>query len=187
MSANKRRIVHLLAHEHNLLRELVESEKIPDGQFIRRWNWWRQLVDTFNELTERSFTPEDLHHYVMTLRKRPLERKPRWEPMGDGCARMPGSIYSTLSEDDREHLVAAYTTLATRLGAGSDSILVDATQRKELASMFATAAGHGINDRSLVAALIDLRKDGGLPKVGSAVRARTQRRGFNDFDQAEAL
>lgn len=187
MSATLRRIVELLPHEHNLLRDLVETEKVPDGQFIRRWDWWRQLVETFNELTERSFKPEDLHHYVMTLRKRPLERTPRWEPMGDGCARMPGSIYATLSDEDREHLVVAYTTLAKRLGAGSDTILVDAKHRKQLASMFAAASGHGINDRSLIAAVIDLRKDGRLPRLGAAVRVKKTRRRINDFDKAEGL
>jgi hypothetical protein len=187
MSATPRRIAQLLPHEHNLLRDLVDTEKVPDGQFIRRWDWWCQLVGTFNELTERSFTPEELHHYVMTLRKRPIGRSPRWEPMGDGCAHMPGSIYATLSEDDRTHLVTAYTMLAKRLGAGSDSILVDAKHRKELASLFAAASGHGINDRSLIAAVIDLRKDGLLPKLGQMVRAKSQRRKFDDFDQAEAM
>lgn len=187
MSAAPRRIVQLLPHEHNLLRDLVDTEKVPDGQFIRRWNWWRQLVETFNELTERSFTPEALHHYVMTLRKRPAGRLPRWEPMGDGCARMPGSSYSKLTEDDLAHLIVAYTTLAKRLGAGSDSILVNSKHRRELASMFAAAAGHGINDRSLIAAVIDLRKDGRLPKLGNAVRPKKKRRGFGDFDQAEGL
>ena len=187
MSATPRRIAQLLPHEHNALRELVDAERVPDGQFIRRWDWWRNLVDTFNEMNECSYTPETLHHYVMTLRKRPIGRTPRWEPMGDGCARMPGSIYSTLSESDREHLVAAYTTLAKRLGAGSDSILVDAKHRKELAAMFAAAAGHGINDRSLIAAVIDLREDGALPKLGQVVRPKKQRRKFNDFDKAEGL
>lgn len=194
MSATGRRIVQLLPHEHNLLRDLVDSEKVPDGQFIRRWDWWCQLVETFNELTEKSFKPEELHHYVMTLRKRPLGRTPRWEPMGDGCARMPGSIYTTLSDDDREHLIAAYIVLANRLGAGSDSILVSAKSRKELATMFAAAAGHGINDRSLIAALIDLRKDKRylkpeeqLPTLGRLVRPKKERRRFNDFDQAEAM
>jgi hypothetical protein len=194
MSATKRRIIQLLPHEHNLLRDLVDTEKVPDGQFIRRWDWWRQLVGTFNELTERSFKPEELHHYVMTLRKRPIGRSPRWEPMGDGCAHMPGSVYSSLSDEDRRHLVAVYTSLATRLGAGSDSILVDAKNRKELAAMFAAAAGHGINDRSLIAAVIDLRKDKAylkaedqLPRLGQIVRSKKQRRKFNDFDQAEAM
>jgi len=187
MSVARRKIVQLLDHEHNLLRDLVETEKIPDGQFIRRWNWWRQLVSTFNELTERTFAPEDLHHYVMTLRKRPLWHTPRWEPMGDGCARMPGSIYAQLSDEDRIHLVSAYTNLAKQLGAGSDSILVDAKNRKELALMFAAAAGHGINDRSLIAAVIDLRKDGHLPKLGQAVRSRKRKQGFSDFDQVEGM
>jgi len=123
----------------------------------------------------------------MTLRKRSIGSSLRWEPMGDGCARMPGSIYSTLSEDDQTHLVTVYTTLAKRLGAGSDTMLVDAKHRKELASMFAAAAGHGINDRSLIAAVIDLRKDGMLPKLGQAVRPKKQRRGFSDFDQAQGL
>lgn len=187
MSDSKRKIVHLLPHEHNLLRELIDTEKIPDGQFIRRWNWWRKLVATFNELTERSFTPEELHHYVMTLRKRPQGRLPRWEPMGDGCARMPGSVYVDLSSEDRDHLVAVYTTLATRLAQGSDSILVDATHRRELANMFAAASGKGINDRSLIAAVIYLRKDRLLPKLGAAVKPKPKKYGFHDFDQAATM
>lgn len=194
MSATPRRIAQLLPHEHNALRELVDAEKVPDGQFIRRWDWWRNLVDTFNEMNDCSYAPEVLHHYVMTLRKRPIGRSPRWEPMGDGCAHMPGSVYSSLSDEDRRHLVAVYASLATRLGAGSDSILVDAKHRKELAAMFAGAAGHGINDRSLIAAVIDLRKDKAylkaedqLPRLGQIVRPTKQRRKFNDFDQAEAM
>ena len=187
MSAIPRLITKLLPHEHNSLRELVDAEKVPDGQFIRRSAWWSNLVDTFNAMNDCSCTPEDLHHYVMTLRKRPLRRSPRWEPMGDDCARMPGSIYSTLSEEEREHLVAAYTILAKRLGAGSDSILVDAKHRKELAMTFAAAAGHGINDRSLIAAVIDLRKHGLLPKLGQVVRVKKHLQMFKDFDQAANL
>ncbi len=187
MSARTRRIVQLLPHEHNLLRDLVETERIPDGQYIRRWSWWCQLVETFNQLTERSFSPEEMHHYVMTLRKRPLHRSPRWEPMGDGCARMPGSIYAKLSQEDRNHLVVVYTILAKRLGAGSDSILVDAKHRRELAKMFAAMTGRGINDRSLIAAVIDLRKDGLLPRLGAAVRYSKPRRRMSDFDKAEGM
>ncbi len=187
MSATPRRIVQLLPHEHNALRQLVDAEKVPDGQFIRRWSWWRNLVDTFNEMNECSYTPEDLHHYVMTLRKRPLGRTPRWEPMGDGCARMPGAVYSTLSNDDRGRLIDAYIALATRLEAGSDSILVDAKNRRELAAMFAAATGHAINDRTLITEVIDLRKRGLLPTLGQVVRPKKQRRKFNDFDQAEGM
>jgi|GEM_PF-5197218 len=194
MSATQRRIVQLLPHEHNLLRDLVDAEKIPDGQFIRRWDWWCQLVATFNELTDRSFTPDELHHYVMTLRKRGTSSALRWAPMGDGCAHMPGSVYSTLSAEHRAHLVAVYAALAKRLGAGSDSILVNAAHRMELAALFAQVSGHGINDRSLIAAVIDLRKDKAylepgeqLPTLGQAVRPKKQRRGFSDFDQAEGL
>lgn len=187
MSASKRKVVQLLPYQHNLLRDLVEAEKIPDGQFIRRWAWWRQLVATFNQLTELNFSPEDLHHYVMTLRKRPLGRQPRWEPMGDGCARLPGVVYLKLTPEDRTHLITAYCTLAKRLGRGSDTILVDGKLRRELANMFAAAAGHGINDRSLVAALIDLRKDGLLPKVVSDDAAPSTKRRFDDFDQAAAM
>lgn len=194
MSATLRRIAQLLPHEHNALRELVDAEKVPDGQFIRRWDWWRNLVDTFNQMNECSYTPEVLHHYVMTLRKRSAGSSLRWQPLGNGCARMPGSVYSTLTAEERSHLVAVYTTLAKRLGAGSDSILVNAKHRTELAAMFAAAAGHGINDRSLIAAVIDLRKDKAalkpedqLPPLGHAVRPKKQHRGFSDFDQAEGL
>jgi hypothetical protein len=194
MSETQRRIVQLLSHEHNLLRDLVDTEKVPDGQFIRRWDWWCQLVATFNELTDRSFTPEELHHYVMTLRKRSTSCSLRWAPMGDGCARMPGSVYSLLTTEDLGHLIAAYSALAKRLGAGSDSILVNAAHRKELANMFAVASGHGIDDRSLIAAVIDLRKDKAalepedrLPPLGRAVRPKKTRRVISDFDQAQGL
>ena len=60
--------------------------------------------------------------------------------------------------------------------------------------MFAAASGHGINDRSLIAAVIDLRKDKAylepgerLPTLGTIVRTKKQRRKFNDFDQAETM
>lgn len=185
MSAKPRKIIQLLDHQHNSLRNLIEAERVPDGQFIRRWPWWCQLVDTFNEMNECAFAPEEVHHYVMTLRKRPLGRTPRWEALGDGCASMPGATYSKLSEEDQTMLVKVYTALAERLGAGSDSILVDSKHRKELSKMFASAAGHGINDRSLIAAVIDLRKDARLPKLGLATR--TKKRGFNDYDKAAGM
>jgi hypothetical protein len=179
-----RKIAQLLSHQHNLLRELVEAEKVPDGQFIRRWNWWLQLVETFNELVDGNFKPEELHHYVMTLRKRPLGRIPRWEPMGDGVARMPGAVYKRLSEEERARLVASYLTLAKRVEVGSDSILVNGKLRRELAKMFAAATGHAIDDRTLVAALIDLRKDDLLPKMPAA---RKRGKGFSDFDEASGM
>src|SRR5688572_11728394 len=116
-----RKIIKLLDHEHNSLRDLIEAEMIPDGQFIRRWNWFRQLVETFNDLNDCSYSPEQVHHYVMTLRKRPLGRLPRWEPLGDGCAKMPGAAYVDLTAEETDLLVEAYRALATRLGVGSDS------------------------------------------------------------------
>ena len=176
MAAEPRKIIKLMDHQHKSERSLIESEMVPDGQFIRRWTWWRNLVETFNEMNDVSFSPEQIHHYVMTLRKRPLNRLPRWEALGDGCAKMPGKVYLDLSADERAHLVKVYTMLAKRLGAGSDSILVNVSNRKELANMFAAEAGHGINDRSLIAAVIDLcRKEGVLPEVWVRMSVRPRR------------
>lgn len=182
-----RKIIKLLDHQHNTLRDLMEAEMVPDGQFIRRWTWFRQLVETFNELTECSFSPEAIHHYVMTLRKRPLGRLPRWEPMGTGCAKMPGAEYVDLTAEEEDLLVQAYCALANKLAVGSDSILVDGKHRRELSRNFASLTGRGINDRSLIAAVINLRKNDRLPKLGGALKMKKPKRGFGDFDQAEAM
>ncbi|MBX9716370.1 MAG: hypothetical protein K2X42_07205, partial [Burkholderiaceae bacterium] len=135
----------------------------------------------------KSYSAEDVHHYIMTLRKRPANRLPRWEAWGDGCARMPGIAYSLLSASERKDLTEVYKVLAARTEVGSDSILVNPAHRRELARLFAARTGRGINDRDLIAALIDLRKEGLLPTVGDLPRPTKRRRKFDDFDQAEGM
>jgi hypothetical protein len=100
---------------------------------------------------------------------------------------MPGATYVDLTSEETDILVEAYRTLATKLAVGSDSILVDAKHRRELARMFAAASGHGINDRSLIAAVINLRKSDRLPKLGGALKPKKRKQGFGDFDQAEVM
>lgn len=101
-----------------------------------------------------------------------------------GLAVAPGRAIVVSEESTSDWEPIGYVD---ELGAGSDSMLVDSKHRKELALMFAAAAGHGINDRSLIAAVIDLRKDGRLPKLGQAVRTKKRKQGFNDFDQADGM
>lgn len=181
------KVIPLLPHEHNLLRDLVEVQMVPDGQFIRRWAWWLKLVATFNSLVGRNYSAEELHHYIMTLRKRSLERAVRWAPLGDGCARMPGALYLSLSPNERIAMVEAYVELSTKLGVGADAILVDAAHRKALAQAFTLRTGVGLDDRSLIAAIIDLRKDGLLPRLSVASQPQPKGRAFGDFDAASAM
>ena len=139
MAAEPRKIIKLLDHQHNSLRSLIESEMVPDGQFIRRWTWWRNLVETFNEMNDVSFSPEQIHHYVMTLRKRPLNRLPRWEALGTDVRRCPErSIWICRPTNVRASCQSVHDA---RKAIGSRvlgySILVNVSNRKELANMFA--------------------------------------------------
>ena len=179
MYVKKRRMsIRLSPDEDKTLRVLHRHSGIPDGQFPQRPKFWRRFTDVWNEATDRSDSPEELLHYIMTRRKRPRGRPGRWEPFGDDYKPLKCPQPDVLSE---EHW-AIVDQLYVELGISADSLLVDAAARQDFLTRFVARTGEHVPDLLFVAAIVARRKGGLLPKTGRAGSEGGEDIGFGDID-----
>lgn len=132
----------------------------------------RQLVSTFNAMTDRSDSPEDVLHYMVTLRK-----LKQWELLGKGST-PPASFADRFDADDLEAIDAIYEELQI----ASDNFAFDDELSKKFAREFARRRGRVIPALELAAAVVTRRKGAKLktlkpkPSEGDL--------GFNDIHDA---
>lgn len=97
---------------------------------------------------------------------------------------MPGRVYLDLTPNQRTVLVEEYVLLSSQIGGAADAILLDSEHRHTLARRFVVRTGVALDDASLIASLIDLRKDGHLPRQVNSRTHKRRRPYFPDMDQA---
>lgn len=173
-----RKSIRLSPDEDTLLRMLHRQSGIPDGQFPQRPRFWRRFTDVWNEATDRSDSPEEILHYIMTRRKRPRGRPGRWEPFRDDYQRLRSPEPDVLSD---EHW-AVVDELYIEIGISADALLVDAAARSDFLTRFVARTGEHIPDLFFVAALVARRKGGMLPKTGRGHDEGGEDIGFRDID-----
>lgn len=175
----KRRLsIRLSPAEDSFLRTLHRQSGVPDGQFPQRPKFWRRFTDVWNGATDRADSPEELLHYIMTRRKRARGQPGRWEPFGDDYKPLKSPPPDVLSEEQW----AIVDQMYAEKDVSADSLLVDATARKEFLLEFVARSGEHVPDLLFVAAIIARRKGGLLPKTGSAGSEDGADIGFGDID-----
>jgi len=176
--AKRRKSIRLSPDEDQLLRTLHRQSGIPDGQFPQRPRFWTRFTEVWNEATGRNDSPEEILHYIMTRRKRPMGRPGRWEPFGSDYERLRTPEPSLLTGEQWEVVDALYV----EMGLGADNFLIDTDARAELLKRFAARTGEHLSDLLFVAAMIARRKGARLPKIGQSSDGEGDV-GFGDIDE----
>ncbi len=133
---------------------------------------WKQLVDTFNGLTGRNDSPEDILHYMMTHRK-----QAQWVKIGRG--KQPDEVREAvkLDAEDWPHVDAIYEELQI----ASDNFACDEELSKNFADEFAKRTGKIIPPMLLAAAVISRRKAARLATLKA--RSTEEDVNFGDIDE----
>src|SRR5689334_15691454 len=66
----RRKCIRLNPIEHSTLARLYEDRRIATDRYMHRPKDLRDLTNTFNGLTDRHDSPEDILHYMQTQRRR---------------------------------------------------------------------------------------------------------------------
>lgn len=172
--ATRRKSIRLSPDEDSLLRTLHRQSGIPDGQFPQRPRFWRRFTDVWNEATDRSDSPEEILHYIMTKRKKGL-----WFRFDGDHSRLKSPEPDVLSKEQWEVVDELYV----EIGISADALLVDASARTAFLKRLAAKTGEHISDLLFVAALVARRKGGMLPKTGGGPDGGGDDIGFRDIDK----
>jgi len=172
-----RKKLQLTAYEDLTLRDLYLHFRVPDGQFSKRPDFSSHFLSVWNQATDRDDTIGEVLHYIGTLRK-----QGKWVTL-DGTHRRlsAGESQVGLTAEAFEIIDSIYT----RLGIGSDNFiyspeLVDSIHQRLVADL-----GLHIPRHLLVAAIIDRRKAGDLPKAGRSLSSGDEGIGFSDIDDVD--
>lgn len=147
-----KRKLKLSPDQDQCLRALYRQFDVTTDDLPRYPKVLRELVSTFNGLTDRSDAPEDVLHYMMTLRK-----LGKWEKIGRG--RTPnGAFLEKFDADDWTAIDAIYEELQI----SSDSFAFDDKLSRKFANEFAKQRGRVVPPMVLAAAVVKRRKDAKL-------------------------
>jgi hypothetical protein len=130
-----RKAIQLADDESALLQHLYLAAGIPTDQYARRPVDLANLVQTFNDLTGRSFAPGDLRHYIVAKRK-----QSKWVRF-EGTHKRLDSIPEALNPEQWISLGEVYQELLAAAGLGSDTLAFDDELAQELAQRFAERSG----------------------------------------------
>lgn len=169
----RRKSIRLSPDEDGLLRTLHRQSGIPDGQFPQRPRFWHRFTEVWNEATDRSDSPEEVLHYIMTKRKQGL-----WFRFEGSHTRLKSPAPDVLSAEQWEVVDELYV----EIGVSADALLVDGSERSEFLRRLAAKTGEQIPDLLFVAALVARRKGGLLPKTGRGPDGGGDDIGFRDID-----
>ena len=167
----RRNCTRLNPIEHDTLARLYEERLIATDRYMHRPGDLRDLTETFNGLTDREDTPEDVLHYMQTKRR----KAGQW-PTLDGNHRRLSVVLGNLIEPD---FIDVLKALYTELGRGAEAFVQDRALALVLERRFFEITGVQKRAFVLATAMMGLRKDGMLPCIERRVQ------GFNDFDAAE--
>jgi len=176
--ATPKKSIALSPDEDRLLRIYHRQSGIPDGQFLKRPKFFKQFIDGWNQATERNDTPEEIHHYIQTRRKRPKGRPGRWEPLGDECKKLRSQSVELLSSAEWDLVDQFYA----EYDVSADRLLFEKSIREEFTNLVNSMTGKQIPDIILVTAVISRRKAGLLPKINHK-SPNSGISGFTDMDE----
>jgi hypothetical protein len=148
--------------EDALLRQLYLDFRIPIDQYRKpqRHAELAGFVRAWNEATGRDDSPEDVLHYMMTMRKRG-KKGPGWPTFNGNYEPLAGPRSEVLSEDQWNHLREVYAELFITQEIGSDELAFNGGLRTALARAFHQRTGRRISGE-LLHALIEAKRKRGL-------------------------
>lgn len=170
---NQRRSIRLNPFEHETLARLYLARRIATDRYMHRPNELRDLTADFNGLTGREDTPQEILHYMQTKRR----SKNQWPKLNGTHIRLPLVLGRLVEPEHVEVLCRLYAEFE----CGPETFVQDRDMAVRLERRFEQATGIRKRGYVLATAMIELRKDGLLPKHGR------RRRGFDDFDAAESM
>lgn len=169
----RRNCIRLNPIERETLARLYVERLIATDRYMHRQRDLKDLTDTFNGLTGRDDTTEDVLHFMQTKRRRSGQG-----PTLDGNHRRLSVVLGNLIEAD---FTGVLKDLYTEFKRGAEAFIQDRVLGRALEQRFFEIAGVQKRAFVLATAMMELRKDGLLPKI------TRREQGFNDFDQAEGL
>jgi hypothetical protein len=175
--------LNLDSAEDRALRALYRSNCFGVDVYAKAPHLLRVLVDAFNAATSRSDSPEDVLHYMRTVRK-----AGDWETLGTEARRLDPSEYAipSLTPEEKDALIEEYLEIGRiHGGIGNDSFAHDPSLRVELERAFFGRSARFINGLLLIAVLTDIRKAGCLEKVTE--HSYISQPSFTDLDEVEAV
>ena len=169
---SRRRTIPLSEAEVDLLKLIYLENRYPSDQYERRPAERRRFVAQWNELAERSDTPEEVIHYIVTKRK-----AKKWVTFDGDYEKMGSMRSSLLTDDEWKSLKVAYAEIFVDRGLGSDNLRYDRALGSELAKRFRALTAHAVNPSLLLALIEAKRKRGEWIKVGN------RGLGFSDINE----
>ncbi|USN99237.1 MAG: hypothetical protein H6810_00725 [Phycisphaeraceae bacterium] len=169
----KRRRLQLSREEDLFLRTLYRHHRVPTDQFRKRPGFHSDFTATWNEGTGRTDSPEEVLHYMVTLRK-----KGRWERF-DGRHLPSPSVNDLLSVEEW----ALIDTVYREGGVASDNFAFDLDTLDRIEGALLREFGHTVSRSLLCAAIIERRKSGLLPRTDRPMSDDPDKGiGFSDID-----
>jgi len=157
--------------EHETLERLYVERRIATDRYMHRPNDLRELSASFNGLTGREDTPEDILHYMQTQRR----RRGLWPTLDGTHLRLPVVLGRLVDPDQVDVLKRLYP----EFGVGAERFAQDRVLSLQLERRFFEETNQRKRGYVLGTAMMELRKEGAMPKLES------RNDGFNDFDAAE--
>lgn len=173
----RRKTINLNPIEHETLARLYVARRIATDRYMHRPDDLRDLTATFNGLTGREDSPEDLLHYMQTKRRQNRRGQPQKFPTLNGNHLRLPIVVGRLVDPDHLPVLAK---LHLEFGVGPEMFVQDREMARALERRFFEETGVRKRGYVLATAMIEFRKDGQLPKTG-----RRRDDGFEDFDAAE--
>lgn len=168
-----RKCIRLNPIEHETLARLYVEKRIATDRYMHRPNDLRELAAAFNGLTGREDPPEDLLHYMQTKRR----TQGLWPTLDGNHLRLPVVLGRLIDEDYIEVLCQIYP----EFDCGPETFAQDRSLSVRLERRFEEETGQRKRGYVLATAMVELRKAGRLPTLGSKDQS------FDDFSAAEAL
>ncbi len=148
----------LSVDEIEVLKDIHRRTGTPDGQFIRKPKVWSHITDSFNAATGRSCTREEILRYIENRRK-----NANWFTFDGNHKHLAAVKRSIFTDEQWIEIQSIYASM----GIAADRYQHDAPRRADFHRRVVTAIGVQIDSFTLVAALIQRRKDGDLPPLES--------------------
>lgn len=167
----RRKCINLNPIEHDTLARLYVARRIATDRYMHRPDDLRDLTATFNGLCDRLDTPEEILHYMQTKRR----TKDAWPTLDGTHLRLPVVLGRLIDPDHVLVLIELYT----EFGKGAEAFVQDRELSVALERRFYERTGVRKRGYVLATAMLELRKDGQMPKHNR------HDDGFGDFGAAE--
>lgn len=156
----RRMTISIVPHDVELLKQLYLEFGIPLEQYEKHPEDFIRFMGRWTVMSGRSDDPGDILHYMRTKRK-----AGEWVTFGGNHRISPPLDYS-LSREEGITLVSIYEQVFAPRGIRPDSFSYDSALAGGLTDTFAHETARVIPGSILASILIDIRKDGSLPRMG---------------------